>query len=210
MSDSSDAPHAPPWPLLKSSTRAKYPIIGQTRDVEGRWWWIRDVRPTKHGFDLLCGSLISRTTPHPTGFPGAIPTQPLIDFWDANSRKRDCTVYDLPVGSTNLMYTRRRYGFEVHSATDIFYRERIDDLRTLAPSEFAAKHSVKAHIVYKMRARYLGRICRELNWWRGSRVRNILLSRCSSSEKARKLGICRTHARRLACQLAAEQLPIAS
>lgn len=210
MFDLGHVQHAPVTPLLKSSKKCKYPIIGKTRDVEGRWWWIRDVRQTKHGFDLLCGSLISRSTPYPVGPPGVIPTKPLLDFWDANRCKRDCTVYDFPAGNTTLMHVRRRYGFDVHAATDIFYRERIDDLRTLTPSQFAAKHNVSAHVVYAMRKRYLGRTSRETGWWREPRVINILLSRLTFRERARKLGIGTTHARRLARLAAAEQLQIAS
>jgi hypothetical protein len=210
MFDPSCEQHSPVRPLLKSSKRAKYPIIGEIKDVEGRWWWIRDVRETKYGFDLLCGSLVSRSIPHPVGYPGVIPTQELIDFWEANKRKRDCTVYNLPAGDTTLMYVRRRYGFDVHSATDIFYRERIDDLRTLSPSQFAAKHNVNACTVYSMRQRYLGRTSRETGWWRERRILNILLSRLTYREKARKLGIGATHARRLSLLAAAEQLPIAS
>ena len=194
---------------INSSRGAKYPISGEIQDVERRWWWIRDVRETKHGFDLLCGSLVIRSL-HPVGYPGVIPTQPLIDFWEANKRKRDCTVYDLPAHRTTLMYVRRRYGFDVHRATDVFFRERMDDLRTLTPSQFAAKHKVGAHIVYSMRKRYLGRTSREAHWWREPRILNILLSRLTFREKAKKLGICQTHARRMTRIAQAEQLAVAS
>ena len=46
----------------------KHPIAGQLRDVDGDCWNIRDVRTTKHGFDLFClidPNMVMRNPPFP-------------------------------------------------------------------------------------------------------------------------------------------------
>src|SRR5437868_5316687 len=86
--------------------RHKYPVVGHVHDVDGALWGVRDVRGTKHGFDLLYGSPVSRFGSYVSGLPRLIATQPLWDFWDANRTKRDGAIYDLPAGRTTLKRVR--------------------------------------------------------------------------------------------------------
>lgn len=178
-------------------SRRKYPILGETTDVDGAHWYVRQIRETKHGFDLLLGSPISHAEPLPTRLPRLIPTQPLKDFWEANKTKRDRTVYDLPAGRTTIKRVRRRLGFDVTKDVSKFWQLRIDDLRTLSARAFSERHNVDVNVVFDTRRRLLGKSARELGWWREPRVLNILLSRITLAEAAKKLGIGTSHACRL-------------
>lgn len=204
--------HAPMRPTLVPGKKYKYPIIGETRDVEGGWWWVRQIRDTKHGFDLLFGTPVTRAEPYPTRLPRIIPTQPLLDYWEANKTRHDKTLFDLPAGRTTLKRVRRRYGFHVLNDRDEFFQEHIDDLRTLTSRQFAAKYKLNVDVVKDARNRYAGPVTRKIGWWREPRVVNILLSRLTLREKGAKLGIGMTHAMRLGRRVAAEQerMPLAA
>ena len=201
---------APIRPVLVPGKKYKYPIIGETRDVEGQWWWVRQIRETKHGFDLLFGTPVAASAPYPTGLPAIIATQPLLDYWEANKTRHDRTIYDVPAGRTTLKRVRHRYGFHVLHDKDEFFREHIDDLRTLPPRQFAAKYNLRAHVAFEARNWYCGPVAREIGWWRQPRVLNILLSRLTRKQKGLKLGIGRSHAGRLSARAAEEQLPLAA
>ncbi|MGD0499726.1 MAG: hypothetical protein ABSC23_14960 [Bryobacteraceae bacterium] len=86
-------------------------IIGHVRDVEGGLWDVRQIRDTKHGFDLLFGSPVPRLGSYRGGLPRLIATRPLIDFGDANRTKHDGVLYDLPAGRSTLKRVRHRLGF---------------------------------------------------------------------------------------------------
>jgi hypothetical protein len=175
----------------------KYPVIGETRDADGHLWYVRQVRETKHGFDLLFGSPESRVHPLPTGLPRLIPTQALKDFWEANKTRQDCTVYDLPAGRTTLKRVRQRWGFHVPKDIEKFWRKNIDDLRTLSTRQIAEKHGLNACRVSDARLRMIGKTARELGWWREPRVMNLLLSRLTLREIGEKLGVGTSHVGRL-------------
>lgn len=49
-------------------------ILGQVRDVEGSLWDVRQIRDTKHGFDLLFGSPEPRLGSYKGGLPRLIAT----------------------------------------------------------------------------------------------------------------------------------------
>lgn len=181
----------------------KFPILGQVQDVEGAVWDVRDIRTTKHGFDLLFGSPASMPI-HRWGLPRLIATKSLYDFWDANRTKRDGAIYDLPAGRTTIKRIRHRLGF--HSLKDLskFWRARIKDLQELNAREFAAKHSVPIFTVFEMRYRLLGRKARNLDWWHDATALEVLRSDITLREMGEKLDISISHAKRLrdrACQL---------
>ena len=202
--------HAPMRPMEIPGKKYNYPIIGETKDVEDRWWWVRQVRETKHGFDLLFGTPISASGSYPTGFPGIIATQPLLDYWEVNKTRHDSTINDLPAGRTTLKRVRHRYGFHVLKDTAEFYQEHIDDLRTLTPRQFARKHKLNVNVVFDARLRHLGPVAREMGWWRRPRVLNILLSHLTLREKGLKLGIGTSQAHRLTTRATAEQQLLAA
>lgn len=169
----------------------------QVQDVEGADWDVRDARATKHGFDLLYGSPVSRVGACWTGLPRLIVTKPLYDFWDANRTKRDGVIYDLPAGRTTLKRARRRFGFHALRDLSRFWRARLDDLRTLSAREFAAKHGVKVDVVVDTRFRLLGRQARELGWWQDPDTLEVLQSGVTLREIGEKVGISISHAKRL-------------
>lgn len=183
--------------------KMKFPILGQVQDVEGAVWDVRDIRTTKHGFDLLFGSPASMPI-HRWGLPRLIATKSLYDFWDANRTKRDGAIYDLPAGRTTIKRIRHRLGF--HSLKDLskFWRARIKDLQELNAREFAAKHSVPIFTVFEMRYRLLGRKARNLDWWHDATALEVLRSDITLREMGEKLDISISHAKRLrdrACQV---------
>lgn len=185
--------------------RLKYPILGETKDADGSTWYVREIRDTKHGFDLLFGSPVSRLEMCPTGLPRLIPSQALKDFWEEHKTERNGIIYDLPAGRTTLKRARSRLGF--HSGNDVarFWKLRLYDLRKLSTREFAARHNVSVDRVVETRYKLLGRQARELGWWREPEVLKVLLSDITLREKGEKLGIGTSHALRLSRRARKEQ-----
>jgi hypothetical protein len=178
-------------------------ILGQVRDVEGGNWDVRQIRNTKHGFDLLFGSPDDHGS-YRGGLPRLIATQSLADFWEAHRTKRDGMVFDLPAGRTTLKRVRRRLGFNVLDDVMEFWKERIEDLGSLKPREFAVRHGVNPLVVFDRRQKMLGRRARQLGWWRTDRTIEILLSDVTLREMGEKLGIGTSQAFRLRLQARAE------
>jgi hypothetical protein len=175
----------------------RFPIQGEIIDVNGDWWDVRDVRSTTHGFDLCFGAPANDHGAFRGGLPRLIATKPLWDFWEANQTKGHGFLFDLPAGSTTLKRLRRRLGFNFHDDTREFWTDRIEDLDSLRPSEFAAKHGVGPLVVFDWRRKILGTRARPLGWWRKAKVRRILLSGLTLIAMGRKLGIGTSHASRL-------------
>ena len=175
----------------------KAAILGHVRDVEGGLWDVRDIRDTKHGFDLLFGSPDPRLGSYRGGLPRLIATQSLIDFWEANRTKRDGVLFDLPAGRTTLKRVRRHLGF--HNLDDIseFWKERIEDLEALSAREFAIRHEVDIQVVFDTRRKLLGKRARDPGWWRKPRPLKILRSNITLRKMGEKLDISITQAKRL-------------
>lgn len=172
-------------------------IIGHVRDVEGSLWDVRQIRETKHGFDLLFGSPDSRLGSYKGGLPRLIATKPLLDFWKANRAKRGGVVFDLPAGRTTLKRVRRRLGFNYLDELSEFWDERIEDLEALSAREFAMRHKVDIQVVFETRRKLLGNVARNPGWWRKPRPLKILRSKITLREVGERLGISTSHAKRL-------------
>ncbi len=135
--------------------RNKYPACGQVRDVEGRLWDVRDVRNTKHGFDLLFGSLASRLGRWGCGLPALIATQPLVDFWETNRTKHNGMINESG-RANNTKRVRSRPGFDYFEDTSEFFLERIEDLMTLSTRAFTIRHKADALLVRETRLKIAG------------------------------------------------------
>lgn len=177
--------------------RSKYVSLGQVRDVEGDLWEIHEIRETEHGFDLLFGKRVSHLEDYKGGLPRLIATQALWDYWEANRIKHDGTLFDLPAGRTTLKRMRARLGFNYFEDFPEFWKERIEDLETLSPREFAERHKVDLWMVIETRRELLGRRARLLNWWRTPRTLEVLRCNITLREMGEKLGISITHTKRL-------------
>lgn len=175
----------------------KYPVVGEVIDVNGDWWDVRDVRSTRHGFDLCFGNPANERGVFDSGLPRLIATKPLWDFWEANQTKSNGFLYDLPAGRTTLKRLRKRLGFNFNEDRREFFMDRIEDLDSLRSSEFAVKHAVETHVASGWRRRIIGLRTRKSGWWRKAKVRRILLSNLTLREAGRKLGIGISHAKRL-------------
>lgn len=172
-------------------------ILGQVRDVEGSVWDVRQIRDTKHGFDLLFGSPEPRLGSYRGGLPRLIATKPLIDFWEANKTKRDGVLFDLPAGRTTLKRVRHRLGFDYNRDNFEFWKDRIEDLETLSAREFGIRHKVAIAVVFETRNKLLGNVARNPGWWRKPKPLKILRSKITLREMGEKLGISISHAKRL-------------
>ena len=75
-------------------------ILGQVVDVEGSLCDLRQIRDTRHGFDLLFGSP-TRPGVYRDGLPRLIATRALADFWEAHQTKQR-VLFDLPAGRATL------------------------------------------------------------------------------------------------------------
>ena len=177
--------------------KRKFPVLGRVRDVEGSLWDVRQIRDTKHGFDLLFGSPAGRSANYRGGLPRLIATRPLIDFWKENRTKHDGVLFDLPAGRTTLKRIRHRFGFHYHEDLSQFWQERIEDLQKLSAREFAARHQIDIAVVFDTRTRLLGKRARESGWWRRPRTLKVLRSDITLREIGEKLGISISQAHRL-------------
>ncbi len=179
----------------------KFPIVGQTTAIDGTEWYIRDVRPTKHGFDLYYGSPVDRRGPnHGNGLCRLIDTRELFDFWDRNRLKIDGTVFNLPAGRTTLKRARARMGFNNREDYDQFWMDHMDELRELTPLQFGRKYGIAKAVVKDWRFKLLGRTARELGWWKTPGTIRILTAGLTFKETGKLLGIGITHAKRLRTQ----------
>jgi hypothetical protein len=174
----------------------KYPVLYQVRDVDNELWDVRDVRPTKHGFDVLYGSRVYRLTNYRNG-PSLIVTRQLFDYWEANKTKHDGILFDLPAGRTTLKRARARLGFHYDRDVKNYWAEHLHDLEKLPAREVAARHNVDICVAYKRRLDFVGVRARPLDWWRTSETLAILRSRITLKEIGEKLGIGTSHAKRL-------------
>ena len=173
-----------------------YPVLFQVRDVENDLWDVREIRATRHGFDVLYGSPVYRLSNYRSG-PCLIVTKELFAHWEANKTNRDGALFDLPAGRTTLKRARSRLGLNDNQDLKDYWNERIHELETLSAREFAARHNLDVGLVFDSRLRVLGKRARELNWWRTPDTLDILRSNITLREVGEKLGIGTTHAKRL-------------
>jgi len=171
--------------LLTDPERA---IAGRVKDFNKVLWNVREVRPTKHGFDLYFG------TPHETyyvpyhGSTQLIVTKALRDFWHANRTKRLRFFLDLPAAANSLKRAVRRLRFNHRDEVRAFWTERAEDLASLPTREFAAKHGVDPGLAFEWRFKLVRR-GRPAGWWRTPEILKVLLSGVSLGEAGRELGI---------------------
>ncbi len=177
--------------------KRKYPALGTVIDVDGKLWVVRDIRDTKHGFDLYFGTPARNHGSYRGGLPRLILTRALDNFWEANCTKHDGILFDLPAGRTTLKRARLRLGFNYHADVAEFWKERIDDLKKLSAREFACKHDVDLGVAFEMRRRLLGRRARRQGWWREPDTTKLLLSDLTLSRISRQLDISISQAHRL-------------
>jgi hypothetical protein len=175
----------------------RFPVTGQVRDVDGDCWDIRDVRTTKHGFDLYFGTPENNHGAYRGGPARLIATQALCDFWEANQINGHGFLFDLPAGATTLKRLRRRLGFNFRDDTREFWIARKEDLDSLPTREFAARHGVHMEVAFDWRRKIIGIRARPTGWWRKPKFRKVLLAGLTLIETSRKLGIGTSHAKRL-------------
>jgi hypothetical protein len=176
----------------------KCPILGETRDVNGYLWDIRDIRATKHGFDLYFGTPNDHGAHRVCGNRRTmIVTEPLANFWYDNRLKGDGFLFDLPAGRSTVKRARRKLGLNFVDDRTEFWADRFDDLGSLSVREFAARHDVSQDVASHWRLKMVGPVARQLDWWRTPRIRTVLLSGTTLIRIGRKLGISTSHAFRL-------------
>jgi hypothetical protein len=183
-------------PRTNSTRNYKYPVIGQVRDFNNDLWNVRDVRATKHGFDLLYGAPANRVSN--VGPPRClITTKELVAYWEANKTRHDGVIFDLPAGRTTLKRARGRLGFHYQHDVTSYWNEHIQDLEMLPAREVAARHNVNICAAFERRRQFVGLRARPLDWWRTPETFAILRSDITLRETGEKLGIGTTHAKRL-------------
>jgi hypothetical protein len=170
-------------------------ILGQVVDVEGSLWDVRQIRDTKHGFDLLFGSPAAPGV-YRGGLPRLIATRPLTDFWEAHQTKLG-VLFDLPAGRTTLKRVRHHLGFNYLQDRAEFWQDRIEDLASLKTREFARVHEVPVYVVKRARRKLLGALARPVGWWRKPEFLEILRSSVPLRVMGEKLGISTSQAHRL-------------
>jgi hypothetical protein len=170
-----------------------FPKLGEIRDLDNTVWDVREIRPTKHGFDMLYGTRTLGRGVLSGGKPRLIATIDLMEFWSVNGTRRDGILFDLPEGHRALDSMRAQLGFNFLEATHAFWNDRIDDLRSLPAKEFAARHGVSQSAAMSRRYRLFGSTKRPRGWWRNRKVLSLLLSSQTLRKVASKLGISNCH-----------------
>ncbi len=181
----------------RGAKRLMYPVCGEVKDVDGTLWDVRDVRDTRHGFDLCFGTPAGDHGAFRGGLPRLIATEPLRDFWEANQIKGHGFLFDLPAGRTTLKRVRRRLGFNQRDDTRDFFADRVGELESLPVREFAARHGVARAVACDWRRRILGKRTRPSGWWRRAKFLRVLHAGLTLIETGRRLGIGISHAKRL-------------
>ena len=140
----------------------KFPICGQVQDVDRTLWDVRDVRTTKHGFDLHFGTPADEHGSYRGGLPRLIATKELWNFWDDNRSRGDGLLYDLPAGRTTLKRVRRRLGFNFVDDREDMWSRRVEDLASMLPRDFARKYGIKRSLAFGRRRKMTGTRVRSL------------------------------------------------
>ncbi|MDQ6733257.1 MAG: hypothetical protein M3Z35_03940 [Nitrospirota bacterium] len=193
----SSARSARSWGPKRGTDKRKFPVIGEVKDVYNHLWDIRDIRDTKHGFDLYFGAPANNHGSYRGGLPRLITTNALRDFWHANRTEGHGLLFDLPAGRTTLKRARRRLGLNQRNDVTEFWTDRIEDLGSLRMGEFAARHSVDLSMAFHWRKKIIGKRARPIGWWRNPETRAILLSGVTLSRIGRRLDISISQAKRL-------------
>jgi hypothetical protein len=176
----------------------KFPIVGETKDVDGYRWDIRDIRTTRHGFDLYFGTPNNDHGAYREGGNRAlILTEALLSFWQENRLKGHGFLFDLPAGRTTLKRARRKLGLNFLDDRAEFWMDRVEDLGSLSVREFSARHEVGKDVTSSWRLKIVGPVARQLDWWQTPAIRKILLSGMTLIRVGRSLGISTSHAFRL-------------
>ncbi|MBV8866308.1 MAG: hypothetical protein JO210_13025 [Acidobacteriaceae bacterium] len=175
----------------------KYPILGEVKDVDGDLWDVRDVRDTRHGFDLYFGTPVNNHGAYRGGLPRLIATKALQDFWEAHRTQGWGFLYDLPAGRTTLKRVRKRLGFNYRDDLTEFWTDRLEELASSSAREFATRYGVDRSVTFERRRRMLGKRARQIGWWRTPKICGILLSNSTLSQVGQSLGISISHAKRL-------------
>jgi hypothetical protein len=182
----------------KLPAKRKYPVLGQVEDFQDDLWDVREIRDTKHGFEIMYGS---PARPCAKGSPGGprrlILTRELAAYWEANKTRHDGVLFDLPAGRTTLKRARARLGFHYLHDVKSYWTKHLHDLETLTPREVAARHNVDICVAFQRRRDFVGEIARPLDWWRTPETLVILRSNITLRETGEKLGIGTSHAKRL-------------
>lgn len=177
-------------------TRSKNAVVGRVKDFNKAEWNLREVRPTKHGFDLCFGTPRSTYYGPYCGAPKLIVTKALRDYWHRNRTKKLHFFLDLPATSSSLNLTLRRLRFFHREDVKAFWKDRIEDLGTLSTREFAAKHGVTPAAAFEWRLKLVKR-GRPAGWWRAPGILKVLLSNMPLGEAGRELGIAISEVQRL-------------
>jgi hypothetical protein len=181
-------PIRPPCVMKKRKVRDSDVVI---KDAFGTEWHIKEVRPTKYGFDLLYGRK-KDAGPYDVGGPiRLIYTNELKVFWAKHSLRHDGTISDLPAGRTTLKRARLALGFNWDTDSMKFWRKHKSDLIGLTPREFEEKYKAQQITGDRMKAwrlRLCGGRAREFGWWREPEVLKLLLSEKSLNQVRAELG----------------------
>lgn len=175
-------------------------IIGQSRDMFGRLWDVREERPTRHRFSLLIGWPLApdgtRQSGKGYGGPGLVPTRDLYRYWRKGRLKRGY-IYDLPASSTAIKRVRSLMRFNQYQDRRRWWMARVEDLLDLSGAEFARRHKVLESDVSEARKYFFGSRQRPNGWWREPEIRAIICSDLSHAEISRRLEIPLSSSRRL-------------
>jgi len=168
----------------------RFPIIDQVRDVDGARFDVRDIRATKHGFELLFGTPERTPDVDHRPWPQLILTEDLRDFWLENQTKHNGLSFDLPASYATLCRARKQLGLGWQASVLKFWTDRIEDLESLRPRQFAVKHGVDPQYVNYWRWRLgVTKRRRARDWWRAPETLNILLSDLTPKEASLALGV---------------------
>lgn len=181
----------------KPEAQLKYPKLGEITDLQGTVWDVREIRPTKHNFDIYYGTPTSDCGAFRGRKPHLIASVNLLEFWHANCTRGRGFLFDLPAGYSTLKSLRARVGFSFRDDVDAFWEDRTDDLMSLSSNQFAARHGVSRGSARDRRRRILGSTARARGWWRKPGVAALLLSGQTLNKIGNKLGISTSQVSRL-------------
>jgi hypothetical protein len=166
----------------------KATILCQIPDVEGATWDVREIRPTKHDFEIFIGWPEGRRG-RGYGGPRVIATQPMLDFWEVHRLERTGIIYDLPISRGAVKRVRALLGMNFYLDNAEWWWQRFEDLADMSNHRFAQLHGVSDSMVSIVRGKILGPRNRPEGWWREPEVAELLLSEMAGDLLATELGV---------------------
>jgi hypothetical protein len=161
-------------------------------------WLVQQTRQTDYDFVIYLGR--PREMTGPMGAEVII-TPDLASHFERC--RRNPGKMGLPLGETVIKRIRGVLGHHRYQDAEIWWLDRLTDLREMTGADFCARHRVSLSAVIQARQHYgLAHHLRDKHWWKEPKMRDLLMSKMPSAWIAQQVGLAAVTVRKYRSELA--------